>query len=134
MGYLIQSNDLVKITKSLREGELQTMSTTPVQVFTQRPGTCFILANAILQTYTGGTPYTGYTHMQLTDGAALVYASFGYNSFQIASFICSLKHPVNNFGANYAPSRNIFLTSTIDPTAGDGDGLLTMYGYFINLI
>jgi hypothetical protein len=137
MGYLIQSNDLVKITKSIREAELQTMGTTPIQVVTQRPGTCFCVVNAFLQIDITGTAYSGYTHMQLTDGAALVYASFGYSTLQIGfvnSFICSLKHPVNQFGATFDSTRDIFLTSTIDPTAGDGDGLLTMYGYYLNLI
>jgi hypothetical protein len=137
MGYLIQSNDLVKITKSIREAGLQNMGTTPIQVVTQRPGTCFCLVNAFLQIDSTGTAYSGYTHMQLTDGAALVYASFGYNTLQttfVGSFICSLKHPVNQFGATFDPSRNIFLTSTVDPTAGTGDGLLTMYGYYLNLI
>jgi hypothetical protein len=137
MGYLINSNDLVKITTLIREADLQTIGTTPVQVITQRPGTCFCIVNAFLQIESTGTAYSGYTHMQLTDGAALVYASFGYNSFninQVASFICSLKHPVNQFGATFDPGRNIFLESTVDPTAGTGDGLLTMYGYYLNLI
>jgi hypothetical protein len=136
MGYLIQSNDLVKITKSIREADLQTMGTTPVQVVTQRPGTCFCLVNAFLQIDSTGTAYSGYTHMQLTDGSALVYASFGYNTLQaglVGSFICSLKHPVNQFGATFDYTRDIFLQSTVDPTAGTGDGLLTMYGYYINL-
>ncbi len=137
MGYLINSNDLVKITKSIREADLLSIGTTPVEVIKQKAGTCFIIVNAFLQIDSTGSSYSGYTQMQLTDNAALVYASFGYNSFnlnQVASFICSLKHPVDEFGATFDPGRNIFLQSTIDPTAGSGDGLLTMYGYYINLI
>jgi hypothetical protein len=138
MGYLIQnSGELVKIVVTIREADLQNMGTTPIQVVTQNPGQCFCVVNAFLQTDSTGTAYTGFTHMQLTDGAASVFCSFGYNSFvspQIASFICSLKHPVNQFGAVFDPSRSIFLESTVDPTAGSGNGLLTMYGYYLNLI
>jgi hypothetical protein len=137
MGYLIQnSGDLVKVAVSIREAALQNMGTIPIQVVTQIPGKNFCVVSAFLQTDSTGTSYSGFTHMQLTDGAALVYASFGYNSFgtqQTASFICSLKHPVNQFGAVFDSSRNIFLESTVDPTTGSGDGLLTMYGYYLNL-
>jgi hypothetical protein len=138
MGYLIQnSGELVKIEVRIREADLQNMGTTPIQVVTQSVGKCFCLVNAFLQIDSTGTAYSGYTHMQLTDGAALVYASFDYNSLQttfIGSFICSLKHPVNKFGATFDSSRDIFLQSTVDPTLGSGDGLLTMYGYNLNLI
>ena len=138
MGYLIQnSGELVKIVVTIKESELQGMGTTPIQVVTQNPGQVFCVVNAFLQIESTGTAYSGFTHMNLTDGAAFVYASYGYNSFGVnitASFICSLKHPVNQFGAAFDSTRDIFLQSTVDPTAGTGDGLLTMYGYYINLI
>jgi hypothetical protein len=138
MGYLIQnSGELVKIVVRIREGDLQNMGNAPIQVVTQSVGKCFCLVNAFLQIDPTGTAYSGFTHMNLTDSAALVYASFGYNSFnlnQVASFICSLKHPVNQFGATFDPTRDIFLESTVNPTSGAGDGILTMYGYNINLL
>jgi hypothetical protein len=137
MGYLIQnSGELVKIEVRIREADLQNMGTTPIQVVTQIPAKNFCVVSAFLQIDSTGTSYSGFTHMQLTDGSALVYASFGYNSFninQVASFICSLKHPVNQFGATFDATRDIFLESTVDPTTGSGDGLLTMYGYYLNL-
>jgi hypothetical protein len=138
MGYLIQnSGDLVKIVVSLKEGELQNMGTTPIKVVTQSAGKVFCVVNAFLQLDSAGTAYSGFTHMNLTDGSAFVYASYDYNSFGAnitASFICSLKHPVNKFGAAFDSTRDIFLQSTVDPTAGTGDGLLTIYGYYLNLI
>ena len=138
MGYLIQnSGELVKIEVRIREADLQNMGTTPIQVVTQSAGKCFCLVNAFLQIDPTGTAYSGYTHMNLTDGSALVYASFGYNTLQtgfVNSFICSLKHPINQFGATFDSTRDIFLQSTVDTTSGAGDGVLTIYGYTINLL
>jgi hypothetical protein len=138
MGYLIQnSGELVKITKSLTQTELLGMGSAPILIADNTSTRIFCVVNAFLQIESTGSAYSGFTDIQLTDGATLVYASLGITPIQqseIYSFICSLRHPVNQFGARYTPSRDIYLKSNVNPTAGSGDGLITMYGYYINVI
>jgi hypothetical protein len=138
MGYLIQNlGELVKITKSIQQSEILTLSTNPILLVDNTSTSIFCVVNAFLQLEATGSIYSGYNYMQLTDGATLVYASMDINTIQPAfvySFICSVRHPSTLFGSAYNGTRDIFLKSNTNPTAGSGDALLTMYGYYINVI
>jgi hypothetical protein len=138
MGYLIQnSGELVKITKNIQQSEILTLSTNPILLVDNTSTRIFCVVNAFLQLEATGSVYSGYTYMQLTDQATLVYASLDITPLQPAfvySFICSVQHPSTTFGSVYSPTRDIFLKSNTNPTGGSGDALLTMYGYYINVI
>jgi hypothetical protein len=147
MGYLIKEAaniDLVKIETNIKAADMQQLSTLNTndgyQIATIKPGYIFCPVTIMLQV-NGTIAYSSFAHIWLWQGGGspkiATYGKTGVNTLQpgaVANFIVNIDHGTtaqNQFGVKTEGTRDIFLKMNIDDTSGDGNGFLTIYGYYI---
>jgi len=146
MGYLIDSNfGLQKIDVFIPAASMQSLATTPYLILNERVGYEFVLTTAYMR-FDGTTNYNQFDHAWIgTAGKYVngdcVLATFGRyeaNEFRVgavSSFLVNINHgtfAVNVFGSTTDEQRlTLNLSMNIDDTSGDGNGYLTMYGYYV---
>lgn len=145
MGYLIEPAapaELVKFTTLIKAIDMQQLNTAPYDLTpTQKPGFIFSPVSAYIQV-NGTTAYNTFLHLWITQQAGqLKTATFGRNGGNLVlspgdleTFIVNIDHgttATNKFGARQVNNRDYILQMDIDDTSGDGDGLVTIYGYYL---
>lgn len=142
MGYLIKpaGGDLVKIEALIDAGRMATLATTPQAIPTEKPGFVFMPVAAFIQV-NGTTSYDTFNHLWLwQQGGADKIATFGRTGAtnlepgKAQAFIVNIDHgttPTNKFGSNVTGTRDIVIQMNADDSSGDGDGLFTLYGYYL---
>jgi hypothetical protein len=140
MGYLIQNIDIIKTVVRIFEPDVQLMdSSLPITLVTTNnefhaaPIACFIQITA-----NSTTPYSGFTHLHLTNtsnyGVGDLCATYssnatGTNDLATGSaygMLCNFQTSPNRFGGhNGIKNLEIFFDNL--PTAGDGDMIVTLY-------
>ena len=146
MGYLIKqaTSDLVKIETVIKVADMQQLSTLNTndgyQIATIKPGYIFCPVTIMLQV-NGTTDYSTFTHLWVWQGGGspkiATYGRTVLNTLSpgiVSNFIVNIDHgttATNQFGARTLNNRDLFLKMNIDDTTGDGDGFLTIYGYYI---
>lgn len=146
MGYLIESNfGLQKIEAIIPAANMQTLNTSPYIVFTQKAGFQFVPTVVYMQ-FDGTTGYDNFNYAWILsftpdstgDGVLATFGRFQANTFSIetvSSFIVNVNHgsfPSNVFGSTTDNTRQYLrLSMDIDDNSGDGNGYLTMYGYYV---
>jgi hypothetical protein len=143
MGYLIENTtELVKLEIEITEAQFQSLNTSGVVIFPNENARVFVPTVAFLQIYDtlSAVDYAGFGHLYLTDqSASQIAATFDATLLQVGkrfvnSFAINIKHPVNIFGSNQAFQNDLILLAASTPTSGNGDGRLTVYGYYVNKI
>lgn len=145
MGYLIKptgGGDLVKFETTIKAADMQQLFTAPYDLTpTQKAGFIFSPVSAFIQV-NGTTSYNSFLHLWITQGGVgtEVSATFGRTANNILSpgtlstFIVNIDHgttPTNKFGVRQVVNRDYILEMDVDDTSGDGDGFVTIYGYYI---
>jgi len=145
MGYLIEpaSSELVKFETIIRAADMQQLASTPYALTpTQKAGFIFSPVSAYIQV-NGTTAYTVFNHIWIGQqpGAGTAktatYGRTGTNNISpnnISSFIVNVDHgttPTNKFGVRQVSNRDYYLEMDLDDTSGDGDGKVTIYGYYL---
>jgi len=142
MGYLIDPSGLglVKIKALISAGRMATLATLPQTIPTDKPGFIFMPVAAYVQV-NGTTPYNVFNHLWLWQGGGSEkIATFGRVGSNIldpgkaSAFIVNIDHgtvPTNRFGVTISSGRDIEILMDIDDSSGDGDGLFTLYGYYL---
>jgi hypothetical protein len=147
MGYLIKeaaNSDLVKIETLIKAADMQQLATLDTNngylINTIKTGFVFCPVTVILQV-NGTIAYSSFSHIWLWQGTGApkiaTYGKTGVNTLQpgaAANFIVNVDHgttATNQFGVRTVGTRDIYLKMNIDDTSGDGNGLLTMYGYYV---
>lgn len=143
MGYLIaNTSELVKIEVEISDAQFQVLDTQGVVIFPNENNRVFIPTVAFLQIYDtlGAVDYTGFGHLYLADqNLTGIAATFDATLLQVGkrfvnSFAINIKHPINIFGSNQVFQNDLLFIAASAPTAGSGDGKLTVYGYYVNKI
>jgi hypothetical protein len=142
MGYLIKEGggDLVKIEATILAARMATLATLPQTITTQKAGFIFMPVAAFIQV-NGTTSYNTFAHLWLwQQGGAYKIATFGrvgpneLEPGKAQAFIVNIDHgttPTNKFGSNITGTRDIVIEMDADDSSGDGDGLFTLYGYYL---
>lgn len=145
MGYIIKESstgDLVKFETIIRAADMQQLATAPYDLTpTQKAGFIFSPVSAYIQV-NGTTQYSNFLHLWITQQGAgtEVSATFGRTANNIlipgalSSFIVNIDHgttPTNKFGVRQVVNRDYVLEMNIDDSSGDGDGKVTIYGYYL---
>jgi hypothetical protein len=143
MGYLIKTaSEIVKIEVEITEAQFQSINTQGVDIFLGENARVFVPTVAFLQIYDtpGAVDYVGFGHLYLADNSFTNFAAtFDATLLQVGkrfvnSFAINIKHPINIFGSNQVFQNDLLLMAASAPTAGSGDGKLTVYGYYVNKI
>jgi hypothetical protein len=142
MGYLIEPGGgaLVKIEALIGAGRMSALATAPQIIPTVKPGFIFMPVAAFIQV-NGTTPYNSFIHLWLWQaGGAEKAATFGraganeLEPGKASAFIVNIDHgtvPTNKFGVTIGGGRDFVLEMDQDDSSGDGDGLVTLYGYYL---
>ena len=145
MGYLIKpaaSGELVKFETLIKAVDMQQLATSPYNLTpTQKAGFCFVPVSAFIQV-NGTTAYNTFLHLWLKQGGGAqvnsTFGRFGANQLSpggfASSFIVNIEHGVtatNRFGNRVSHNRDFILEMDADDTSGDGDGFVTIYGYYL---
>jgi hypothetical protein len=146
MGFLVKkaTSDLVKIETLIKAVDMQQLSTLNAndgyQINTIKSGFIFCPVTVIIQVK-GTTGYSSFSHLWIWQGGGspkiATYGRTGLNTLapnQQSSFIVNIDHgttATNQFGAKTNGARDLYLKMNIDDTTGDGDGFLTIYGYYL---
>lgn len=143
MGYLIKQQDaeLVKFETNILRGDMQQLATVPYALTaTQKVGFVFTPVSAFIQV-NGTLPYNTFSNLWIVQpGGTEKNATFqrvGSNNLNpntVCAFIVNIAHgtiPINIFGNRVVSNRDFELSMNIDDTSGDGDGLVTIYGYYL---
>jgi hypothetical protein len=119
---------------------MKALATAPRTIPTYKPGFVFMPVAAFIQV-NGTNSYNSFLHLWLwqqgTAGKAATFGVTGSNSLEpgkSSAFIVNIDHgttPTNKFGVTVAGTRDFVLEMDSDDTGGDGDGLLTIYGYYL---
>lgn len=147
MGYLIKPNgggDLVKIETYIKSSDMQQLATLDLnngyQLTTSKPDYIFCPVSAMLQV-NGKFAFSSFSHIWLWQGGGspkiATYGRTSLNTLEpgvVANFIVDIDHgttATNQFGVKTTGTRDLYLKMNTDDSSGDGDGLLTIYGYYI---
>ena len=143
MGYLIEptANDLVKFETLIKAADMQQLNSAPYNLTpTQKAGFVFSPVSVFIQV-NGTTAYVNFNHIWISQNPANEKtATFGKtltNVLQpnsVCSFLVNIDHgtvPTNRFGVRQVSNRDYILSMDLDDTSGDGDGFLTIYGYYL---
>jgi hypothetical protein len=144
MGYLIKEGgggDLVKFETIIRAADMQQLASTPYALTpTQKAGFVFVPVSAFIQV-NGTTAYNTFSHLWINQiGVIPKAATYGRISSNdlfpnfVSSFIVNIDHgttPTNKFGVRIASNRDFELQMNIDDASGNGDGKVTLYGYYL---
>ena len=143
MGFLIKkaASDLVKFTTLIKAVDMQQLFTAPFDLTpTQKANFVFVPVSAFIQV-NGTTAYNSFLHLWIYQGGGAEYNStfgrVGANQLSpntACSFIVNIEHgrvPTNKFGNEVSNSRDFILGMNADDTSGDGDGFVTIYGYYL---
>jgi hypothetical protein len=144
MGYLIEpaaAAALVKFETLIKVADMQQLFTAPYDLTpTQKAGFIFVPVSAFIQV-NGTTPYNSFNHLWIGQGSgAAENSTFGKTATNTlspgtaSSFIVNIEHgatPTNKFGNRVAGNRDFILSMDLDDTSGDGDGFVTIYGYYL---
>lgn len=143
MGYLIKQagSDFIKFETLIKANDMQTLSSAPYGLTpTIKAGFVFVPVTVYIQV-NGTTSYDSFNHLWIQQaGGNKVNSSFqclGSNQLTpsaVSSFIVNIEHgvtPTNVFGNRVVDSRDFEISMDIDDSSGDGDGLVTMIGYYI---
>jgi hypothetical protein len=140
MGYLIEpaaAAELVKFETLIKAVDMQQLFTAPYDLTpTQKAGFVFVPVSAFIQV-NGTTPYNTFLHLWLLQGGGTqvnsTFGRFGANQLTpgaAASFIVNIEHGVTATN-RLTPNRDFTLEMDQDDTGGDGDGFVTIYGYYL---
>jgi hypothetical protein len=143
MGYLIEpgGSDLVTFETFIKAADMQQLNSAPYPLTpTQKAGFVFVPTICFIQV-NGTIPYNTFLHLWIKQtGSAEVNSTFGkagvnqLDPFSVCSFIVNIEHgvtPTNKFGNKITPTRDFILEMNIDDFSGDGDGLVTMKGFYV---
>ena len=143
MGFIIKQGggDLVKIETIIKAVDMQQLATAPYNLTpTQKAGFVFVPVSAFIQV-NGTTAYNVFLHLWIEQpGGTQINSTFGRAGANIltpgsaCSFIVNIEHgvtPTNKFGNRVTSNRDFNLRMDIDDSSGDGDGKLTLYGYYL---
>jgi hypothetical protein len=142
MGYLIEPGGgaLVKIETLISAVRMQTLSTNPQTIKTKKAGFVFMPVAAFIQV-NGTSSYNTFLHLWLwQQGGAEKAATFGraganeLEPGKASAFIVNIDHgtlPTNQFGVTIEGNRDFVLEMDQDDSSGDGDGFVTIYGYYL---
>lgn len=145
MGYLIEQgtpSELVKFETLIKASDMQQLNTAPYDLTpTQKPGFIFSPVSAYIQV-NGTTQYSNFLYLWITQAGvgtevSATFSRTGNNILSpgtLSSFIVNIDHgttPTNKFGVRQVVNRDYVLEMDQDDTSGDGDGLVTIYGYYL---
>jgi hypothetical protein len=144
MGYLIKeaaTGDLVKFETLIKAVDMQQLFSNPYDLTpTQKAGFVFAPVSAFIQV-NGTTSYNLFNHLWIyQQGGNDINSTFGKTATNIltpnfaASFIVNIEHgfvPGNKFGNRVANTRDFTISMDIDDSSGNGDGFVTIYGYYL---
>jgi len=144
MGYIIKeaaTSDLVKFETLIKAADMQQLGSAAYPLTpTQKSGFVFVPVSAFIQV-NGTTPYNTFLHLWLSQGGGTqvnsTFGRFGANQLTpgaAASFIVNIEHGVtatNRFGNRVSNNRDFELSMDIDDSSGNGDGFVTIYGYYL---
>jgi hypothetical protein len=142
MGYLIKEggSGLVKIEALIGAARMATLATLPQTIPTQKAGFIFMPVAAFIQV-NGTTSYNTFLHLWLwqqgTSGKAATFGRAGSNELEpgkASAFIVNIDHgttPTNQFGVTVSGARDFVLQMNANDASGDGDGFVTLYGYYL---
>ena len=144
MGYLIEpaaAAELVKFETYIKAVDMQQLATAPYTLTpTIKAGFIFSPVSAYIQV-NGTTDYNSFLHLwiaqQTGSSKTATYGFTGTNNLSpgaLATFIVNIDHgttPTNKFGVRQVVNRDYVLEMDQDDTSGDGDGFVTIYGYYI---
>lgn len=136
MGYLIQESatfPITKITVTIPTADVLTLSTNPFTIVPAGTGLNYLIVASIIQVGRQTTPYTGVSHIYLTDNATIKWgiietSSFGGSITEASySFALNMTHPPNRFGIRISSNKPINISTNTDPSGGDGDWTVSLY-------
>lgn len=146
MGFLVKkaTSDLVKIETLIKAADMQQLSTLNTndgyQINTIKSGFIFCPVTVLIQV-NGTTGYSSFSHLWIWQGGGspkiATYGRTVLNTLipgMVSNFIVNVDHgttATNQFGARTNGTRDLYLKMNIDDTSGDGDGFLTIYGYYL---
>jgi hypothetical protein len=142
MGYLIKESggDLVKIETLIDVADMQQLFSRPYPLTsTIKAGFTFVIVSAFIQV-NGTLSYTSFLHLWIKQPFSTVKATFGRTLGSnltpgiVSSFIVNINHGttlINEFGVVTTPTRDFELSMNSDDATGDGNGFLTIYGYYL---
>jgi hypothetical protein len=136
MGYLITPSNnfpIEKVTIKIPAFDIATIGTIPVNLVPANTGITYVLISAFFEVTNQSIPYSGFSHIYLTDQATLQWGIIEMASVGgvlvtgTYAFALNMTNPPNRFGARIAATKPIDLAFNVDPIAGDGDFLVTLY-------
>jgi hypothetical protein len=144
MGYLIKAETVSEIetfVTDIRAIDMQNLFSTSYPLTpTQKAGFIFVPTICFIQV-NGTTPYSSFSHMWIFQGGGNNFNSTFAKTLSnilspgsVSSFIVNLEHgvlPTNVFGNRVVATRDFELAMDTDDLTGDGDGKVTMKGFYV---
>ena len=142
MGYLIDTGLIKKLTVVIPEADVQVMDSTPYTLLPGNGINIFVpIACTIQIAANQTTPYTGFTHVHLTNrqstnvgNIAATYSANAVNNNletgnNLYSMLCSFQASPNRYGGSNANKPvEIFFDAAV---TGDGDMIVNLFYYII---
>jgi hypothetical protein len=143
MGYLLDTGFIKKLTVVIPEADVQVMDTTPYTLISGNNINVFIpIACTIQIAANQTTPYTGPTHLHLTNtqntSVGNISATYALNASTVPglitgniiySMLCNFQATPNRYGGiNANKSLEIFFDAAV---TGDGDMIVNLLYYII---
>lgn len=136
MGYLIQESStfpISKVTVTIPTADVLTLATNPITIVPSGTGLNYLIVASIIQVGRQTVPYTGVSHIYLTDNATIKWGiietvGFGGTITEASySFALNMTHPPNRFGIRISSTKPILIQTNANPSAGDGNWTVTLY-------
>jgi len=143
MGYLIEQTLIKKLSVVIPEADVQVMDSTPYTLLQGNGKNVFVpIACTIQIAANQTTPYTGFTHLHLTNtqnyGVGNITASYAINASSgnnlttgnnLYSMLCNFQASPNRFGGiNANKPLEIFFDAAV---TGNGDMIVNLLYYII---
>ena len=143
MGYLIKpaaESEIFTFETLIKAVSMQQLATAPYPLTpTQKAGFVFVPVTSFIQV-NGTIGYSLFNHIWIGQtGTATINATYqnsisnGLVVNSVSSFLVNIEHkllPPNIFGCRISSNRDFFISMDLDDTSGNGDGLVTMKGYY----
>jgi len=133
MGYLIEPPGITKIVTVIQPSDLITMGSTPVPIYLKSDN--LLPFYIVLHLTTGTTPYdfNNPDHFVFTSGVGLFFEStYVLQTIQNDEFVVGYARQFKTLSAG-SPPFDLYLTTINGANATQGDGILTVYTYFISI-
>jgi hypothetical protein len=137
MGYLLKNGEIYTESYFLREAEILTLATAPIEIYNPSyvyPW-CFVLTGAYIVSATITQQYSGFNSITLYGGNSGENVAhydnslgFGLDKFHVTSFLVNWQAN-NKYGTDYLISDSIGIKMDTDPSGGNGDAIIYLKGY-----